>query len=200
MWSVGVRPSWGPVVRGYGACGDGRGGRGGGGGGGGGGVAGGGVCFKEVVRNRRARFNYEVERVLEAGIELKGTEVKSVRAGKVSMQDGFCRVMRDFEGSRRPQVILLNCTIAAHGTTASFFNHEPDRKRRLLLSRKEIDKLYEEQERGGKSIIPTRMYLKGSNVKVEIGVGSGKSAGDKRETIKKREAERTIRRVIKNIR
>jgi len=200
MWSVGVCSIQRPAVRGYGASGN--GGRGGGksSGGGGSGGGGGSAYFKEVVRNRKARFNYELSRVVEAGIELKGTEVKSVRAGKVSMQDSFCRVMRDFEGSRKPQVILLNCTIAAHQSTAHYFNHEPDRRRRLLLSRGEIDKLYEEQERGGKSIIPTRMYLKGSLVKVEIGVGSGKSAGDKRETVKKRETERTIRRIIKNIR
>ncbi len=142
------------------------------------------------VRNSKAYHNYFVGEKLEAGIVLKGTEVKSVRDGKAQITESFVRLDKG-------EPILYHAHIAeySHG---NLNNHEPLRPRKLLLNAKEIRKLRQEVEMGGQTIVPTRMYIKHGLVKVEIAVCRGKKLYDKREDFKKRtamrEAERALRR------
>lgn len=145
---------------------------------------------KEVCRNRKAKFNFELLEKYECGIELQGTEVKSVRAGRVSLQEAFCRVL---DG----RVMLIGCNIAAHERANSYDNHDPLRKRQLLLHKKEILKLKQKQEEKGLTLVPLRMYFRGSWLKLEIALARGKNATDKRQTIKEREAKRDLQRITK---
>ena len=144
---------------------------------------------KDLARNRAAFHNYLISERLEAGIVLTGTEVKSLRAGAANLKDAFARV-------KDGEVFLLNCHISpySHGTS---FNHDPLRPRKLLLNRREILKLGKEQDLAGQTLVPLRIYLKDGRIKVEIGVGKGKKAYDKRESAKratmKREAESAVR-------
>jgi len=145
----------------------------------------------EIAKNRKARRDYHIADVYEAGLELKGTEVKSVRAGKANISDAFARV-------EKGQVFLYGCNIQPWETAGSFFQHEAKRPRRLLLNKKEILKLDNEMSVKGSSLPCLRMYWKGRRVKVEIGVGKGKSHSDQRHDIKKRvelrEAQREVAR------
>lgn len=145
---------------------------------------------KDVCRNRKARFNYEVLEVFEAGIELKGSEVKSARAGKVSLAESFARVTNG-------ELILLQCNISPHENTGNYDQHEPSRKRRLLVHKKQIRKLKEKQEQQGLSVIPLRMYFSRGWLKVELGLCKVKNTHDKRETMKKRDTERKINQALK---
>lgn len=145
---------------------------------------------KDVCRNRKARFNYEVLEIFEAGIELKGSEVKSARAGKISLVESFARVTNG-------ELILLQCNISPHGNTGNYDQHEPTRKRRLLVHKKEIRKLKEKQEQQGLTLVPLRMYFAGSWLKVELGLCRGKKTYDKRETMKKRDTDRKINQALK---
>jgi len=145
---------------------------------------------KDVCRNRKARFNYEVLEIFEAGIELKGSEVKSARAGKISLVESFARVTNG-------ELILLQCNISPHGNTGTYDQHEPTRKRRLLVHKKEIRKLKEKQEQQGLTLVPLRMYFAGSWLKVELGLCRGKKTYDKRETMKKRDTDRKINQALK---
>lgn len=146
--------------------------------------------IKDVCRNRKARFNYEVLEVFEAGIELKGSEVKSARAGKVSLAESFARVTNG-------ELILLQCNISPHENTGNYDQHEASRKRRLLVHKKEIRKLKEKQEQQGLTVIPLRMYFSGGWLKVELGLCKGKKTYDKRETMKKRDTDRKINQALK---
>lgn len=143
---------------------------------------------KKLAANRKAFRDYQVLERLEAGIELRGTEVKSIREGHISFTGSFARV----EDS---QAILFNLNIAAyeHGNR---FNHDPDRPRRLLLHRKEIDKLQVQTEQKGYALIPLSVYLKSGLVKIELGLCRGKSRGDKRETLRRKTADREAARAI----
>jgi len=145
---------------------------------------------KDVCRNRKARFNYEVLEVFEAGIELKGSEVKSARAGKVSLAESFARVTNG-------ELILLQCNISPHENTGNYDQHEPSRKRRLLVHKKQIRKLKEKQEQQGLTVIPLRMYFSRGLLKVELGLCKGKKTYDKRETMKKRDTDRKINQALK---
>lgn len=144
--------------------------------------------FKEV-RNAKASHNYFVEDRFEAGIVLLGTEVKAIRHGNAQLNDAFCRV-------EKGQVWLYHAHIGEY-KFGNFQNHEPRRKRKLLLHRREIHKLVGAVDAGGKSLIPLRIYLKHGLIKVEIALCTGKKLHDKRETLKKkitmREAEREMR-------
>lgn len=146
---------------------------------------------KEVANNRKARRDYHIGETYEAGIELKGTEVKSVRAGKVNIADSFARVDRG-------QLFLYGCHIQPWETAGAFFQHETKRPRRLLLHKAEIHKLEHAMEIKGSSLPCLRMYWKNGRVKVEIGVGKGKSHSDQRQDLKKkvelREAQREVAR------
>jgi SsrA-binding protein len=145
--------------------------------------------FKTVATNRKAWHNYEILEKVEAGVELIGSEVKSVRAAKVSFKDAFAII-------RRGEVMLVNLHIAPYDK-ASHFAHEPERPRRLLLHRKEIRKLQAMIEEKGLTIVPLRVYFRGRYVKIELGVARGKHKYDKRQDIAKREADRDMARARK---
>jgi len=140
-----------------------------------------------ILKNSKARRDYEILETLEAGLVLRGTEVKSLRAGKGQLREAYARVDRD------GQAWLHNCHIDeySHGNV---HNHNPLDARKLLLHRKQIDRLRGIVEQKGHSIIPLKFYWKKGKVKVLLGVGRGKGKFDKRETIKKRDADRELRR------
>lgn len=141
-----------------------------------------------VAENRKARFSYGIEDTFEAGIVLRGTEVKSCRAHKVTLTDGYCM----FRGT---DLYLHNVHINefSHGNR---FNHEPRAVRKLLLKKKELEKLLPLWQRDY-NLIPLKMYIKGSFIKVLIGVGRAKKAHDKRQDLKKKDTQREIDRAMK---
>ncbi|MBS4027858.1 MAG: SsrA-binding protein SmpB [Ignavibacteriales bacterium] len=145
---------------------------------------------KTVVSNRRALHDYFVTESYEAGIELKGTEVKSLRAGKASLQESYAVI-------ENGEVWLLNSHINPF-EFGNINNHEPLRKRRLLLNSREIFKLKSKTTTQGYTLIPLRIYFKNNRAKVELAVAKGKHHHDKREAIKEREVERDIRRKFAN--
>ena len=147
--------------------------------------------FKIVSDNRQARFQYEILDTYEAGIALKGTEVKSAREGKANLRDGYALI-------RDEEVWLLNVHISPYETAGRYFNHDPRRSRKLLLHKKEIRKLVGKVQEKGLTLIPLKMYLKKGLIKVEIAVGRGKKLHDKRETIKQRQDKRDMQRALKN--
>ena len=137
---------------------------------------------KTVATNRKARFEYQLLETLEAGLVLKGTEIKSVRRGQISLQEAYVRT----DGK---QAWLVGAHIAPY-EHASAFQHDPDREKKLLLNKHEIRELYDAVRIKGLTIIPVRVYLKGGRAKVEIAIAKGKKKYDKREAIKKRDFER----------
>jgi len=142
---------------------------------------------KSIV-NRKARFDYEIVETVEAGVELKGTEVKSVRSGKVSLVDSFARI-------RNGEMYLYGADIAMY-ENAGYATHDPKRPRKLLLHSREIDRLAGKVTQKGFTLVPTKMYFKRGWVKVQVGLARGKQRYDKRESIKKRETAREIKRAI----
>lgn len=146
--------------------------------------------MKIVCQNRKAYHDYHIEETLEAGISLLGTEVKSLREGKANLKDSYVII-------KERQAFLLNCHISpySHG---NIMNHDPLRTRKLLLHRKEIDRLTGKVTAKGYTLVPLKIYFKGSFAKVEIGVAKGKRFFEKRDTIKEREARREIERAMKN--
>jgi SsrA-binding protein len=143
----------------------------------------------DVATNRQARFKYELLERWEAGIALEGSEVKSLRAGKANLKDAYATV-------RDGQVWLHGVHIAPYGPAASD-GHDPERPRKLLLHRKEIERLIGKTHEKGLTLIPTRMYFSGSRAKVEIALARGKEVRDKREAIRAREQRREIERELK---
>lgn len=146
--------------------------------------------MKIVCQNRKAFHDYSIEETIEAGIQLLGTEVKSLREGKANLMDSYV-LIKDSE------VLLLNCHISPY-THGNIMNHEPLRTRKLLLHGKEIERLRGKMQQKGYTLIPLKVYFKGSFAKVEIGLAKGKKTYEKREVIKEREAKRTIERAMKN--
>ena len=146
--------------------------------------------FKIVSDNRQARFLYEILETYEVGIELRGTEVKSIREGKVNLRDGYALV-------RDEQVWLHNVHVSPHHSSSQVFNHDPLRTRRLLLHKQEIRKLIGKVEQKGLTLIPLKMYLKRGLVKVTLALGKGKKLHDKREDLKRKQEKREIERAIK---
>jgi len=144
---------------------------------------------KELIKNKKAFHDFHILEKYEAGIELKGTEVKSCRDRKISMADSYVKFI---EG----EAWLLNVNIS-HYTHGNIFNHDPKRKRRLLLHKREIRKLMQFVNEKGCTIVPLRFYLKNGKVKVEVAVAKGKTHGDKRETLKKRQADMEARKAMK---
>lgn len=142
----------------------------------------------DIATNRRALHDYHVSDRFEAGIELKGTEVKSIRAGFINISNAFARV-------ENGQVFLWNCDIQPY-ERASHEQHEPKRNRRLLMHKHEIEKLFGFSSVKGHTLVALRMYWKNGRVKVEIGVGKGKEAGDKRLDLKKRVEQREAAREV----
>ena len=141
---------------------------------------------KTVATNRKAAHDYFLEDRLEAGLVLQGSEIKSIRAGQVSLKEAFVRT----DGQ---QAWLVNAHIAPYDA-ASRQNHDPLRERKLLLHGKEISKLFEHIRQRGNTIIPTRMYIKDGRAKVEIAVARGKHLHDKRQDLARRDAEREMQR------
>ncbi len=143
--------------------------------------------IKLVAKNRRALFDYAVESRHEAGIQLTGTEVKSLRAGKLQLSDAYAV-------GQRGELVLQNADIATYDPAGPLLNHAPKRTRKLLLHKREIDKLLEQQQRGGYALIPLSVYFKDGKVKVELGVCKGKKGADKRDSIAEREDQREMDR------
>lgn len=142
-------------------------------------------AFKILSDNRQASYNYHLFERYEAGLVLSGTEVKAAKGGRVQLKESFAEVVGN-------EAWLLNAHISeySHGNRE---NHEPVRRRKLLLHRQEIDKLLGKTREKGLTLVPTRMYLKNGRIKVEIAVGKGKKLHDKRETIRKREMDAEAR-------
>ncbi len=143
---------------------------------------------KVIVKNRRAFFDYAIEERYEGGLVLVGSEVKSLRAGKVEMADAYAT-------EERGEVWLKQLYIAPF-EQATAFPHEPRRSRKVLLHAGEIAEIHEAVKRGGFTVIPLRLYFKRGKVKVELGVAKGRKKGDKRQEIAKREADREAREAI----
>lgn len=146
--------------------------------------------IKIISDNRQARFLYEILETYEAGIELMGTEVKSIRAGKVNLRDGFAQI-------RNGEAWLMNVHISPHAKVGQFFNHEPRRRRKLLLHRQEIRKLIGKTEQKGLTLVPLKLYLQRGWIKVTIALARGKKLHDKRADLKKRQDKREMERVLK---
>lgn len=147
--------------------------------------------YKIVSDNRKARYLYEILETYEAGIQLTGTEVKSIREGKVNLQDGYALI-------RNGEAWLINVHISPYTGIGQYFNHDPRRTRKLLLHRQEIRKLIGKVEQQGLTLVPLRIYLKRGLVKVNIALGKGKKLHDKREDLKRRQDQRDIQRAMKN--
>ena len=144
---------------------------------------------KVIARNRRAYHDYRIEDTYEAGLVLTGTEVKSLRAGRASLQDGFAQITGD-------EVWLHNVHIPEY-TEGTWTNHTPRRIRKLLLHRKEIDRLVSKTAEQGLTLIPLSLYFRDGNVKVELGLARGKRTYDKRQDLAKRDAVREMDRAMK---
>jgi SsrA-binding protein len=143
-----------------------------------------------LAQNKKASFNYAIGETFEAGIQLTGTEIKSVRLGQINITDGYITI-------RGGEAWINNVNISEY-KQGNQFNVDPIRRRKLLLHKKEILKLESADEEKGMAIIPLRVYLKNGFAKVLIGIGTGKKLYDKREMIKNRERDREINRVLKN--
>lgn len=149
------------------------------------------MSIKIITKNRKAYHEYEVGEKFEAGLELKGTEVKALRIGKVNINDGWVDI------TSQGEAILVDTTIG-HYTHGNLFNHEETRPRRLLLHKNEIAKLLRGVSERGYSIIPLAVYFKGRYIKMEISLARGKKAYDKRQSEKTKDANREISRAIRH--
>ena len=145
--------------------------------------------LKIICLNRKASFNFFFEDLLEAGIVLKGSEIKSVRNGKVNIADSYAI-------EKKGEIILINSHISSY-KHASYSNHEPYDDRKLLLNKREINKLIGKMQREGFTIIPTKMYFKNGKAKIELAVAKGKKKYDKRLTKKKRDWNRDKARYVR---
>jgi len=143
---------------------------------------------KVVSQNKKANHDYFIEETYEAGLVLQGTEIKSIRLGRVNLKDAFARI-------EKGEVFLHNMHISPY-EQGNRYNHEPLRTRKLLLNRKEINKLIGATKEEGYSLVPIKLYLKNGFAKVLIGLGKGKKKYDKREDLKKKEAKREIERAF----
>ncbi|HOV66178.1 MAG: SsrA-binding protein SmpB [Firmicutes bacterium] len=144
---------------------------------------------KVVVRNRRARHDYYIEETIEAGIALIGSEVKSLRMGRASLQDSYAEIVGN-------EVILRNAHIDQYEPAARF-NHDPLRPRRLLLHKNEIRRLASKVSQKGYTLIPLSIYFRDGKAKVELAVARGRKTYDKREAIKQRDIQRESERVVR---
>lgn len=146
--------------------------------------------MKVVTQNKKAFHDYFILDTYEAGIELKGTEIKSVRLGHVNLKDAFIRFKND-------ESFIENMHIAPY-EQGNIFNHEPLRNRKLLLHKKQIKKLQREVKENGLTVVPTKLYFNTSKLKVEIALARGKKLYDKRQDLKAKDAKRDMERALKN--
>lgn len=142
------------------------------------------------IQNRKAKFDYEIIETYEAGIVLTGTEIKSIRQGKANLKDSYCIIKNN-------EIFILNMHISSydHG---NIFNHEEARTRKLLMHNKEIRKIKNSLDLNGFTVVPLKLYFKGSFAKLLIAVAKGKHTYDKREAIKKKDQERELKKYIKS--
>lgn len=147
---------------------------------------------RPLAQNRKASHDYFIEETYEAGIVLQGTEIKSIRARKVSITDAHCRI------SRKGEMEIINMHIATY-EQGNRFNHDPTRTRKLLLHRKEIDKLFGLTQQKGYTIVPLKLYIKNGYAKILIGLGRGKKQHDKRDDLKQKQMKRDIDRALKDM-
>ena len=148
------------------------------------------MAIKTAATNRKAYHNYQIEDSMEAGIVLTGSEIKSIRAGRVSLGDAYVR-------PEAGELWLVNAHIARY-EAGSYLSHDPKRLRKLLLHRKQINSLTSKMAERGFTLVPLKLYIKGSIAKVEVALARGKKLYDKRESITRRETEREIERAIKS--
>jgi SsrA-binding protein len=148
------------------------------------------MAVKLITENRKARHDYNLFEKFEAGIVLTGTEVKSLRAGGATLQQAYADL-------RNGELWLVGAHIAEYGA-GNIANHEPERERKLLLHRREIESLHGKVREKGMTLIPTRLYFKNGRAKVELAIASGKETRDKRRDIAKRDADRQIERALKS--
>ena len=144
-----------------------------------------------VAQNKKARHDYSIVDTIEAGIVLTGTEIKSVRAARIQLKDGYAQI-------KNGEAWLINVHIAPF-EQGNIWNQDPDRTRKLLLKKKQITKLQNELKGTGMTLVPLKVYLKNGFAKVLLGIVKGKHDYDKRESIKRREQERDIKRIIKSV-
>jgi SsrA-binding protein len=142
------------------------------------------------INNKKAHYDYEIEETYEAGIVLKGTEIKSIREGKANLKDSYAII-------KNGEAFLLNMHISKY-EKADIYNHDETRTRKLLLNKKEIYKMRDAIEREGYTLAPIKLYFKGNRAKILIGVARGKKNYDKREAIKKKDMNREIQKQVKN--
>jgi SsrA-binding protein len=143
-----------------------------------------------VCVNRHARHNYFIEETYEAGLVLLGSEVKSLRDGKANLKDSYARIQKG-------EAFLINAHVSPY-PGANRFNHEPTRTRKLLLHQREIERLTGKTKERGFTLIPLRLYFKNGRAKVELGLARGKKLYDKRETLRRKAAEREVERSLKS--
>ncbi|GIV97628.1 MAG: SsrA-binding protein [Herpetosiphonaceae bacterium] len=146
--------------------------------------------IQDIAVNRRARHDYFIEETLEAGIVLTGSEIKSLRAGRANLRGSYVRI-------ENGEAWLIDTHISPYEQSGTYFNHEPTRPRKLLLHRKEIERLRGKQAIKGLTIVPLRLYIKGRRAKIELGVARGKKLYDKREAVAERDARRQIERALR---
>lgn len=144
-----------------------------------------------VAENRKARHDYDIEESYETGLVLTGSEIKSVRAGRINLRGSYARVVND-------EVMLYDAHISPYEQSGTYFNHNPTRPRKLLLHRREISRLNGLVRQKGLTLVPLRVYFKGRRAKLELGVARGKKQYDRREDIAKRESQRDIERAMKS--
>ncbi|WP_211180593.1 SsrA-binding protein SmpB [Streptococcus salivarius] len=144
-----------------------------------------------VAQNKKARHDYSIVDTIEAGIVLTGTEIKSVRAARIQLKDGYAQI-------KNGEAWLINVHIAPF-EQGNIWNQDPDRTRKLLLTKKQITKLQNDLKGTGMTLVPLKVYLKNGFAKVLLGIAKGKHDYDKRESIKCREQERDIKRIIKSV-
>ena len=142
-----------------------------------------------IAVNRRARFDYEIDETIEAGLVLTGTEVKSLRAGKASLAEAFATVRGD-----EAWLVQAHIPEYAYGNRA---NHDPTRQRKLLVHRREIERMAKFTQEQGRTLVPMRLYWKGGNAKLLVGLGVGKARHDKRQDLAKKDADRQISRALR---
>ena len=149
--------------------------------------------MKIIAQNKKARHEYEILNEYDAGLVLLGSEIKSLRAGKANIQDGYVEV------DKHGEVYILNMNIPVYAMSSNYLNHKPTRKRKLLLNKKEINKIAGSTKLKGTTTIPLLLYINDKNLaKLKIGIGKGKKLYDKREDIAKKDAEMKINRALKN--
>lgn len=148
-----------------------------------------------LATNKRARFDYEISDTYEAGLVLLGHEVKSIKTGHISLKGSFITVKGG--GNKNPELFLINAHIPLYKKATTIDNHDPDRSRKLLVKRKDINRLIGKKQVEGLTLVPIKVYTKHGLIKLEFGIGKGKKKHDKRESIKKRDTDRQIRTLTK---